>query len=709
MRCAGGLDWTIFLPGMDAANTAEFIECLASVASIAPNEAEVIAQEALTADFDVIAFNEVFDNDAKDVLVDSLKGVYPNYISYFKEGSALEDSGLMIFSKFPFAPLPNTTWQTEVDGTTKEVAFHLFLQCSGNDCHADKGVALVRVQVDPSGNPDSFYTIMFTHFQSDEGHADDRTVQFLDSAVLVKDTLGDPNEENVLLIGDLNIIGDGGLWDLNATQPLAGEGEWLDFAQLINDPIKNSLQAKMVDGWATFVPAEDKGISYPSSEHRYDYIIANEELAKEVGCIQHMTVHSMGPSDHLAVSADINALNKFCNPNIAWHNPPLDTHLNVLPGTIDDVTRIANPGAMQWFFLDLSKTSTVSIAVDPLFDPTTGQGVDFEVYSPNDFSTPIPWYLEETSMFPDLDMPGAKKYQTPNQFYIRVFSPNRSWTGNYTIGIHEHDCSSILEACVLSANNPVEYPDLFTANQPLVPDDTAWFQIDITEQADSGAAQPLTFFVDGLTDTSKFDLELIDKLNPTNTITLANQSFSVSQSRFEVVGETATNISLFLRLARKDLTVGSSAVVGWQTPLTRMHGDDINVAGADVMRLVCLDETNGALGNEYGDDEIHLMVKEDGQGWKQVFGADYNCNNESVIKNVGGVFRFLDNIQIKIIEGDGFLNPDDNGVTVTVDGLPVDFFSPGTFPRVNNLYNWYKFEGGEYRFYFSLSHLFPLP
>jgi endonuclease/exonuclease/phosphatase family metal-dependent hydrolase len=713
MRCAGELEVEEVEDLLDPrlpVKPPAFLECLASVASIAPDEAKGIAQKILTADYDVIALNEVFDNDAKDTLVDNLRGTYPHYVSNILFGSALEDSGLMIFSKFPFLPLPNTTYQSDVEGTTKDVAFELFEDFKGFDRHADKGAALVRVQVDSGGQPGRIYTIIFTHFQADSGNEGIRAKQFIATAQMANITLVNPDGENMFLMGDLNIFGEGAQWDFNTAIALAGQAEWQDFAKLINDPNKNGMNVSMVDGWASFIPIDDKGISFPSSEHRYDYILANDNFARDIGCLQHMTVRNMGPSDHLAVSADINVRNKLCNPNVAWRNPPLDTPLNRLPGTTDDITQIANPGAMQWFFVDLSQSTTVSIAVDKLFDPGTGQGIDIELYTPNDFSTPIPWYLEEYGVTSIPDMPDAKykKYITPDQFYIRVFSPNRFWTGNYTIGIHEHDCSSIEDACILSANNPLDLPNLFTANQIVGVEDKAWFQIDITEQADSGAAQPLTFFVDGLSDSNAFDMNFFDKQSPANTISIPNQSFSSTQSRLEVQGETAVNLHTYLVLQRTDPAAGSPITVGWQTPLTRMHGDDLNMPGSQVMRLVCKDETNGTLGNEYGEDEIRLRVNVDSTGWKQIFGADYECNNENMIKNVSGVFRFLDNIQVQIIEVDDS-SPDDHSKSVPVDALVVDFFAPGSFPRVLPLTIEYEFEGGEYAFYFNLSHPFPLP
>ena len=178
MRCAVLPDLAMYLaylvsgviaPAI-AADAVEFAECVKDAGDIAPDEAKLIAAAITSADYDVIALNEVFDNDAKDTLVDALKDQYPYYVKYFKEGSAVEDSGLMIFSRFPFLPLPKTEFQAEVDGSNpNDVAFRLFEDCDGVDCHADKGAALVRVQVDGLAGAAGSYTLVFAHFQADSG------------------------------------------------------------------------------------------------------------------------------------------------------------------------------------------------------------------------------------------------------------------------------------------------------------------------------------------------------------------------------------------------------------------------------------------------------------------------------------------------------------------------------------------------------------
>ena len=89
----------------------EFLDdfcCVEDNAWRAARYADAIKQ----AKYDIVILNEAFDEDARDVLVEQLKYEYPSYVSKLDYISGLpdvvlEDSGLMLFSRFPFEPLPN--------------------------------------------------------------------------------------------------------------------------------------------------------------------------------------------------------------------------------------------------------------------------------------------------------------------------------------------------------------------------------------------------------------------------------------------------------------------------------------------------------------------------------------------------------------------------------------------------------------------------
>lgn len=690
------------------------VECMAEAGDIAPADAEVIASRMLATadDFDVIAFNEVFDEDAKDVLVARLSPTYPHFVRYIDDSLMPEDSGLMLFSRFPFAPLPKTEFQIGADATTDQVAFIRYEACAVEDCLAGKGAALVRIDLPGTAR---MVTVVFTHMQAaynnSQEHADERQAQFRDIIRLIDGTLNDPLQERVVIMGDLNIEGSGGLWDIPSMNALNGAGEWLNIME--ND----ARDADLLDVWAGIIPDGDQGITHPADSQRLDYIMGNLMTVMEIGCVQHMTNRVLGHSDHIAVTGDLNLPSEYCHPRIAWTNPPLDTLLDEQTPSAGDSTEIRHPGSMQWFHVKLDTASTVSVGVYPPFDANSGSGVDFELYAPHNFSVPIPPYLKEQGYLPNNRDLVGKKFIAPTEFYIRVFSPNRSWTGNYTIGIHQHKCQSQQDHCLLPVNDPRTYDTLFKPGQAVGADDAAWFQIDVTDVADSGNPQGLRVFADSFASEGLLNVELVEKANPAQGLTLNNEVINTSPTSVEITGQEVGPISMFMIVRRSDENQGSGLRVGWESNLTRLHGANLNLPDAEEMRLICQDETNGFLGSEAGEDEIHLLINVDGMGFNEVFAADYDCNNTpmpKILDSAVGVIRFLDNVQIKIVEEDDG-SPNDSGPTSTITVLPINAFPPSDTlaPGVadvrvaNNHFIW-NFEGGEYRFEFNLSHqIFP--
>ncbi|MGH9195545.1 MAG: endonuclease/exonuclease/phosphatase family protein, partial [Acidimicrobiia bacterium] len=129
-----------------------------------PVRAQLIADSLASGRFDVIAFNEVWDeDDGKDVLWAGLCATYPYYVKYVDTLGAApawgpvpapgavpvipypgEDSGLMLFSKFPFEPLPSDHFESEDNETSYGddsdlIASVMFEDCDDVDCYAAKG------------------------------------------------------------------------------------------------------------------------------------------------------------------------------------------------------------------------------------------------------------------------------------------------------------------------------------------------------------------------------------------------------------------------------------------------------------------------------------------------------------------------------------------------------------------------------------------
>jgi len=717
-------------PGMYCLQSpVNFPDCMVQYQPVPTNNAREVAKDLLEEDLDVIVLNEVFDEPAREILIDKLSGKYPHFVSKIDDEEIIiefdfedfeidsitlngEDSGLMIFSRFPFLQLPDPQfkWKSDrLEGTTDEVAFIVFEETASDDALAAKGVGLVRVT-----NPDTgaIYAIAFSHMQADTGgehFPDVRKAQFADAEELITTTLGLSPIDHIFLTGDLNVRGEGGVIDAGTAQD--GTDEWQD--RFGNDFFFET----MIDTWAATTSMEDTGITNYGSlgssddDQRLDYIAADVASLEEGWCVQHLRRREVAESDHLFVRADYNIANPLCDPRRAWQNPPLDDYVNFQTFQVD-VTEIAAPGGAQWFYYDLStpgssgERHTVSIGIpkQDQFDPATEAGVILELFDPSDLSTPISQYMKEETNLSTLldlreDLTGVV-HVVPERFFLKISSPNPMWTGNYTFLVHEHTCASQEDACVLLPNENPRTIAKFDPNSYVGQEDTMWFRIDVAEEADSGNPQVIRAFA-GPFDNKNFGVALLDADDPSNTV--ANPPLTkdlVDYQEFE--GEIFGLQSMFLIVKRHDATLGDALEVGWDTNLTRLHGEEHPNgglwSGASYWRseLRCKDETNP----ELGSDEIHLLVSTDNGPWQEIFFAEYECNDGDVYKDIEdalGTRRFVDNIRFKIVEEDGSVNPDDVGPTATIQTMvPEEMVRPRQFI-------FWEFESGRYEMKFNMS------
>lgn len=217
-----------------------------------------VAERIIKSGYDVVVLNEVWWNDAEDILRDELADVYPYSVQRLSDGGLEEGSGLNIFSKLPFAALPNGVSEyTEHDfrlrfngqeydcpdhGTSLCNDYVAFLEYSepdtlvvddegnliynpnekiGGEKWADKGVGYVRVRSPDTGR---YHNVFFTHMQATykEDHEPDygfwhgfgaRTSQFDEVKQLVEAAASGNEtsfwgEQDVFVLGDLNVDGD---------------------------------------------------------------------------------------------------------------------------------------------------------------------------------------------------------------------------------------------------------------------------------------------------------------------------------------------------------------------------------------------------------------------------------------------------------------------------------------------------------------------
>jgi endonuclease/exonuclease/phosphatase family metal-dependent hydrolase len=706
--------------------------------------------------FDVVALNEVWDeDDGKDILTDRLSQTYPHYVNYVDVagGGLEEDSGLMLFSTFEFEKLPDPTYTSEDNKSSYgddsgRIAYVKFDACEDSDCHAAKGAMLVRLRHPSSGR---IINVVATHLQADYGdvtYDDIRWKQMRQirgqcetrlpttEPSLIETTLGPslapgqglchwPNNQWLLAMGDLNIRGEGGVGTAlhPATAPNQGPKEW--WAQVGGTAANRPTTGyALYDAWAETTSEADMGISQGTAE-RLDYILASRQTAVTADtpppdlCVQHVWIppEFEGLSDHRPVAADLNLAAPQCNSRLAAQPSAADMGALGLTNGKEAkkfYRQIAFPGSMQWWRID--EPGTYSIAVDP---NAASHGVSVELYQADNLSDPL---LGDYALGKDLllacDYTGSsedsqaiceraegQKFVVPKgPFYVRVFSTDRSWTGNYWIAFHKYTCKTIQEACELLPNAPAQF-DFPQAGTPLNADDAAWFRAEVREQADSGQSQQLQFYIENAmnADWQEPKLTPLDSSGATELSTIDGQSLSgpsastapSGKPMVVIKGQNNTNQALFLRVGRNDVGAPLSVRVGWQTNLVLLGGSQV---GSLPAKLVCNDETNP----EMGEDEIRLEVNIDNMGWQTRGQASFECDDEPDMRNWDsaiGLVRFLDSVQIRLVELDGNSNPDDVGPAAAPQNWSIDS-DITKLPTQHQLE--YIWDDGDYTFYFSM-------
>ncbi len=685
---------------------------------------EKIADRILASTYDVIALNEVFDEEARDTFVAELKGTFPHYVSYLGDDAVgSEDSGLMIFSRFPFVALPSTTHKAEEDDVDarsdgvdwKQVAFIEYDADVFPDNWAAKGAALVRIR-----NPHTqrIYTVAFTHLQAsypeDEEDLEEwiepinaRRSQLDDARDVIMDTLGAPlfAKEDTFLIGDLNVDGDlqdPDIGGVNCCRP--NLYEWVERFGTSGRFFTDSLQ----DAWAVEHPIEDRGLTNyyhwgpafaPETGARLDYILRNRTATPPSRslCIQHLTLaHNMrrgapytesglgmagirALSDHIGLNADINRWAPHCNPMEARENPPFDSFLD---GTV------TYPGSMQWYRFDTPGTYAFYMV---------STGFEYRIYQAKDLSTPTPQYHNETTtIYVDNEPFTGQKFHLPDPpFYVRAYHPDRTASGDYALIAHRHDCSSQEEAGVLRACDPVHHT---LPPTPINADDTAWFEL-LPEVADSGLPQNAVFVVDQFAGE---DFELEVRAADGKTVIASDEMAEVEPDtpgsyRLRIERREIGGKKIYLLVKRTNLAA-TSFRIRWETNLTIMHGTLAGIAGSSQLHLYCVEETD-----TIGIDEVYLTVTVDGtKVVNDVYLGDFDDGVYETLEHLIPVSRFLEGVVVTLREEDGGANGDDDYLVTGITGLPPDATQHlGTSTTISG-------SGGKYLFVHNRSRNLPV-
>ena len=678
--------------------------------------AERIADYLNKSDYDIVVLNEVFDEDSRDAFESDLKSRFPSYVRKIENGS-MEDSGLMLFSRFPFEPLPppQGAWPPWADAADVEAYKDgadwndaigiLYADCVEEDCLSDKSVGFVRIK-NPTGH--RVYNVAFSHTQASYGEGncrcevDVRTYQFMDIQALFDYALGTRFlDEDVLLLGDLNVDGDQLMWERdNSTNTgyyatpecnpyIGGEDyecqsnlwEWI---RRFDNPGEFYTDS-MLDAWvfeqSPYAPdnAFDRGLTQglPIAGERLDYAFRNRP-ANQQCAIQHLTLEREARkaggaflSDHIGLRIDFNRWSPRCNP-IQAYIPPMDMFV---PGEIQW------QGSMQWYRIDESGTYLLGVL---------GTGMDFDVYEAKDLSTPDPQYFNETEAIeiPIAGAPPVKvvadKYVLPEApFFIRVFHEDRSQTGNYQFFVHKATGASKEDAIVLVPSADWEKYEM-PPSAPLNQYDEVWFELHV-EKADSGVPQELNFYVSNLPEDN-VDVELrksngVDVIS-TYTAPAADpdppETPGTLRFFFDPTDAETGDGRIYL-LVKRTQVKPLEFWTRWNTDLTVIHADVI--PGAVEEMMICFEETdlkksfpkdgNGSVLKQGGLDEIYLTITVDGtslanNAYIGHYDDDYTYDLEPWI----GTRRYLDEVVVTLRDDDD--GNDDDYFTFTINALPRD-------------------------------------
>lgn len=635
--------------------------------------ANLLADRIILSNYDVIALNEVFDNDAREVLVTRLRGAYPHFVAKLSTDTFDDDSGLMLFSRLPFiAPsrVDTSRFPTGSDLEAEsagapwpQVGFVEFDRCDDFDCRAAKGAGYVRLLQPATGRT---FGVLFSHTQasygSDSAAEREEKRQIRRSQLeQARDLLAalsagglDDLGDQVFFLGDLNINGDQD----------AGVPEWWDtFGFGSWTPLTSGTP--LFDAWAYLQSPDDRGLSQDSE--RLDYVLTQTpDTLQGALCVQHLSLaqnlavngpifdHAFGPglggsqnlSDHQGVNAELGPAGPQCNPRTAA-TPPLDTWL---------AGSIALPGSVQWWYLPEPGTYTLSVL---------GDAVSSEVYAASDLSRP-------RGAEPAVDgVPhNGTTIASREPMYVKVYARNPRWSGGYQLRVHRHACTHPGDYCRLFAGKTQS----LTMTAPWYQDDAAWYLV-TTEVADSGRPQALAFGVDA---SVPLTLELRDAatMAPVLGSSAPHYDWTGWHTRARSSDGTLDGGSYWL-LARRTSTAPVSLEAWFDTNLTHFHGP---ARGGTPLTLACDDET------ELGEDEIAVQVVVDGVWRGQYPLGEFDEGSWMSLPPELQDLRYVDRLELRLVEHDPGV--DDWSDWVRIGNLaaesPAAAYDTGTAPGVRH-------------------------
>ena len=605
----------------------------------AEERAAMIADNILGSpfDYDIVGLCEVFDEDAREILRDRLRGQFPHIVAksdwdyvQVEQASAqlstiglfwqwqllgspavssswrLEDSGLMLFSKFPFAQVSTSTLSPAVVAASAvlgfpvpalapAVSFFPYEDTAGNDGNAAKGVGYARLQPQ-FGDP---IHVFLSHTQADstslEENRAERSTQIGKVEKFIEIcTGGAPFAQEVFVMGDLNISGE---LENDAVAGAEWQADFGTAGRLFGDAMLDLWGRRQCTGSPGL---RDRGLSasvtYPPQ--RLDYMVGS---ATSGFAAQHVMIDyalADAPPGHSGVSylSDHRPLRlELARPRP--HSTPADAFVVPPDPPIfaSDQEWIVEGQAM-WFRFD--RAGTYDFRLDREWNP-----VDYAVYLDTDLSRPRAQYRKETH--PDF---GAKFVIAAPPFLVKVFPVSRDGESRFRFHSHRHVGVAPWDAIQLPYGEVV--PEAFPVGQLLNTDhgatdwddtDTKWFRLDGPAN-DFGRKLEVTVDVARTRGGAGFEVAAAVE-GPPGTWTLLDRAGD-DDGMARLTATVGQGDVVYVQVTRRDLP----ALGDLEFEVTATTDATFVLGGAfGAPRLVCTTETSG-----WGSDDIELGVTVDG-------------------------------------------------------------------------------------------------
>jgi len=682
------------------------------------DRARIIAKRILNSpqQYDVLCFQEVFDEDGRDVLVEALGHAYPHYIkkldgdglsvvsaggfgvaavsATIPGGAALsvvsgvigliglafstfEDSGLMLFSKLPFGRIPVSQQFRDaleehgisLPSSLPTTAFEVYEDSGGEDAFAAKGILYAQLLAETGP-----VHLLVSHTQADstrdfdagKGHPGTRRKQLEQAFELLIKMAGSARESEVLFCGDLNVDG--------MKHPSGFRQEWID----LFDTPGSHFTDDLVDAWTrdqcpgdpgpgrTPLPPEfDRGMT--AQIQRLDYAIRSRGPSRGRLLLQHMCIaydiatDPAAPtpytSDHLPVRIDLDLDRPHASVLTAEPIPPNDPagKPTAMPfGGPDQTVRGALiDGQMHWYRINERGGYKIELTQG-------GPRVHLDVYTADNLSVPVAPFGTLDDPF-NKDEPGGTRFSLPAApFYLRVSQPDRRGDAKYEVRVHRYSGTGPLDAIPLLRGIP-EFGEakigaphsLDDPGTPFSEHDAVWFVAPFDTEPDGSLHVTSTVVVSDPA-TRSFGVLVLGRLPGRGF-----ERMDERPARPQVTATVAYDRPLtgYILVRREDPTFTAHAfTVTLRSDVSYLYGNPVApVSRARALaQLFCRDETNGAFGSEWGSDDVQINVSVNGRTRVHIPNSDYLEFDDDSRRDLPqvDVVRYTGSAEFEVVELD---------------------------------------------------------